>query len=284
MLASRPFGVPGPLSDCSHAIGRERIARDSQNPGRLPKQGRFRGLRARRYAVRNSMSSARAEVLEQRLSPERLRSYREATAGDLARAIELYEWNCAISAALLEVLGDVEVIVRNALHDSLTVWHARSPLGGEWYDNAHGQLSAPAVFQIAAARERLEKRRKAPSPGAMVAELNFGFWRYLLTKKYSSTLWPVVGRAAFPNMDHQRPQSLWARMGRLNDLRNRIAHHEPIHWRHIDRDLTDCLMAIRAVCLQAEEWSRDRARVLRLLALRPVTTFPTACRRRGSDP
>ncbi len=30
------------------------------------------------------MSSARAEVLEQRLSPERLRSYREATAGALA--------------------------------------------------------------------------------------------------------------------------------------------------------------------------------------------------------
>ncbi len=224
------------------------------------------------------MSRARVEVLQQRLSAERLRSYLTATAGDLDAAIALYEWNCAISAALLEVLGDVEVIVRNALHDSLTEWHARGPLGGEWYDNMHGLLAPQAVFDIAAARVRLEKRRKPVSPGAMVAELNFGFWRYLLTKKYSSTLWPAVGRAAFPNIDHRRPPLLWSRIGRLNDLRNRIAHHEPIHWRHIDRDLTDCLMVIRAVCLVAEAWSRDRARVLQVLALRPVPTRPNTDR------
>lgn len=216
------------------------------------------------------MSRVPAQVLQQRLSVERLRSYLAAAAGDLDGAIALYEWNCAISAALLEVLGDVEVIVRNALHDSLTEWHARGPFVGEWFDNEHGLLAPQAVYYVDAARERLAKRRKSVSPGAIVAELNFGFWRYLLTKKYSSTLWPVVGRTAFPNMDHRRPQLLWARMGRLNDLRNRIAHHEPIHWRDAALDLTDCLMVIRAVCLVSEAWSRDRARVLQVLALRPV--------------
>ena len=224
------------------------------------------------------MSRVPAEVLQQRLSVERLQSYLAATAGDLDAAIALYEWNCAISAALLEVLGDVEVIVRNALHDSLTEWNARVAPGGEWYDNAHGLLASQAVVYIDAARARLEKRRKPVSPGAMVAELNFGFWRYLLTKKYSTTLWPAVGRTAFPNMGHQRPQLLWARMGRLNDLRNRIAHHEPIHWRDIALDLTDCLMVIRAVCPVSEGWSRDRARVLQVLALRPVPTRPNADR------
>jgi hypothetical protein len=223
------------------------------------------------------MSTVPAEVLRRRLSIERLGGYLEATAGDLDAAIALYEWNCAISAALFEVLGDVEVIVRNALHDSLTAWHARSRLEGEWYENAHGLLAAQGVLDIAHAMLRLQRRRKPVSPGAVVAELNFGFWRYLLTKKYSSTLWPVVGREAFPEMNHQQPRSLWSRMARLHDLRNRIAHHEPIHWRHVDRDLTDCMMVIRAVCPEVEAWSRGRARVLQVLALRPAGRSGDAC-------
>ena len=230
------------------------------------------------------MSSAPAPLLQQRLSVERLRSYLSATAGDLDAAIALYEWNCAVSAALFEVLGDVEVIVRNALHDSLTSWHARGTFDGEWYDNEHGLLATEAAFYVDAARARLEKRRKPVSPGAMVAELNFGFWRYLLTKKYSSTLWPAAGRTAFPNMDHRRPQMLWARIGRLNDLRNRIAHHEPIHWRDIALDLKDCLMVIRAVCPVSEAWSRDRSRVLQVLALRPGAVTPNTGRGPWSDP
>lgn len=216
------------------------------------------------------MSRARPEILRRRLSGERLSGYLEASDGDLKAAIALYEWNGAVSAALFEVLGDVEVIVRNALHDALSAWHVRTAREGEWYDNAHGLLAPQADADVAAARVRLAKRRRPQSPGAVIAELNFGFWRYLLTKQYSTTLWPAMGRAAFPHIDHRRPQVLWARMSRLHDLRNRIAHHEPIHWRHIDRDLTDCLMVIRAVCPVSEAWSRDRARVLQVLDVRPV--------------
>lgn len=220
------------------------------------------------------MSRAPAEVLQRRLSAQRLGGYVEATAGDLDAAIELYEWNCAMSAALFEVLGDVEIIVRNALHDALTAWHARGPFAGEWYDNEHGLLAAREKTDVTTALLRLKRCRKPVSPGAVVAELNFGFWRFLLTKKYSSTLWPVIGRAAFPDISHRRPQLLWARMARLHDLRNRIAHHEPIHWRDIGLDLTDCLMVIRAVCPVSEAWSRDRARVLQVIAMRPQSPRP----------
>jgi len=220
------------------------------------------------------MSRVPAEVLQRRLSAQRLGGYVEATAGDLDAAIELYEWNCAMSAALFEVLGDVEIIVRNALHDALTAWHARGQFAGEWYENEHGLLAPQARADIASALLRLKRCRKPVSPGAVVAELNFGFWRFLLTKKYASTLWSVIGKSAFPALDHGRPQVFRARMARLHDLRNRIAHHEPIHWRDIGLDLTDCLMVIRAVCPVSEEWSRDRARVLQVLAIRPPSPRP----------
>jgi hypothetical protein len=220
------------------------------------------------------MSRVPAEVLQRRLSAQRLGGYVDATAGDLDAAIKLYEWNCAISAALFEVLGDVEIIVRNALHDALTAWHACGPFAGEWYDNEHGLLAPQARDDVASALLRLKRSRKPVSPGAVVAELNFGFWRFLLTKKYASTLWSVIGKTAFPAMDHGRPQAFRARMARLHDLRNRIAHHEPIHWRDIGLDHMDCLMVIRAVCPVSEAWSRDRSRVLQVLAMRPPSLRP----------
>ena len=70
------------------------------------------------------MRQADLRLLERRLSPERLAPYRAAADGDLARAIRLYEQNAALSAAFWVVLGDAEVLVRNAVHEQLTTWSA----------------------------------------------------------------------------------------------------------------------------------------------------------------
>ena len=51
------------------------------------------------------------------LSPARLARYRTAANGDLQRALELYEWNAKISAALMRDLGHVEIGLRNAYAD-----------------------------------------------------------------------------------------------------------------------------------------------------------------------
>ena len=208
-------------------------------------------------------------VLLNRLSPERLTSYLQSSGGDLSVALRLYEWNCAVSSAVFEVLGDVEVVVRNALHRELATWHSRNGFSDQWYDNSHGLLSPRAVEDVGRAKERLRKKNKLVTPGAVVAELSFGFWRFLLTKQYTSTLWPAVGSRAFPNLASSDARKLWSRMARLHDLRNRIAHHEPIHWRHVDRDLTDCMVTIGAVCATTEMWSRSRSRVEEVLLLRP---------------
>ena len=58
------------------------------------------------------------------LAPERLAPYRRATGGDLNEAVRLYEWNLAVSDALYEALGILEVVLRNALSTQLAV-----PLG-----------------------------------------------------------------------------------------------------------------------------------------------------------
>lgn len=218
------------------------------------------------------MSTSQHQVLLERLSIERMGSYLDVCAGDPVRALSLYEWNSSISAALYEVLGDVEVVVRNSLHDRLVTWYSSTGRPGQWFDGHCPYLSKQALDDISVAKKRLTDRGKTITSGALVAELSFGFWRFLVTNKYRSNLWPAVGMSAFPNLTDRDPRKLAQRMGRLHDLRNRIAHHEPIHTRRIDQDLADSFLVIRAVCTTSEAWARSRSRVEHVLSGRPSDT------------
>jgi hypothetical protein len=72
-----------------------------------------------------------ASVIVAALSPERIAPYLRATGdGDLDVAVRLYEWNLAISGALYEALGILEVVLRNALSTQLAVHHGT--LAGIW--------------------------------------------------------------------------------------------------------------------------------------------------------
>jgi hypothetical protein len=68
------------------------------------------------------MTQADLPTLERRISAERFAPYRAACADDAAQAIGLYERNLRLSAAFWEVLSDLEILIRNAMHDELTDW------------------------------------------------------------------------------------------------------------------------------------------------------------------
>jgi hypothetical protein len=191
----------------------------------------------------------------------------------LRTAIRLYEWNCAVSGAFFEALADVEVVLRNSLHGALTGWHGTQP--GYWYDDHQALLTPEAIENIAQARNRVARARKVETPGQVVAELSFGFWRFLLVKRYKPTLWRFALSAAFPNLPDADPDKLFARAGRLHALRNRIAHHEQIHTRVLEADLMDCRMVLRAIDPATERWVTSRERVTGLLSTRPLPHGPS---------
>ncbi|MGI8756461.1 MAG: hypothetical protein ACR2MB_11495, partial [Acidimicrobiales bacterium] len=59
------------------------------------------------------------------------------------------------------------------------------------------------------------------------------FWRYLLIARYEHSLWNPAMRSRFPALSHlsgaDSRKAVHARVEKLNYLRNRIAHHEPIY-------------------------------------------------------
>ena len=65
------------------------------------------------------------------------------------------------------------------------------------------------------------------TPGKIVVELMFDFWRYLSSAAHEKTLWAPAGHRAFPP-GTDRAAHVDGPVGRSHDLRNRVAHREPL--------------------------------------------------------
>ncbi|WP_433181925.1 hypothetical protein [Actinoallomurus sp. CA-150999] len=208
-------------------------------------------------------------TLRARLTRERLASYDAVARGSDAEAIALYEWNTAASAAFFASLQGFEVVLRNALHRELTTWHTARRLPGEWYDDPQDLLDDRGQRDIYEARRRVSVRRRPITRGRVVSELSFGFWRYLLTSRYEQSLWTPALRHAFPELRPQRRREVADRVARLHLLRNRLAHHEPIHRRDLETDYADLLFVAATMCPHAAAWIERTSTVLAVISQRP---------------
>lgn len=202
--------------------------------------------------------------------PERMRRYLMASDSDETRAASLYRWNAAMAAAFFEALGYLEVILRNAMHRQLSLWHHRRGRVGEWYDDPTRVLDDRCAGDIAYARQRIARRGAPEAPGRVVAELTLGFWRFLLDQRHQQILWAQALHRAFPGLPIRRRGEVQRPVNRLHRLRNRIAHHEPIHHEDLAGLHNDLLMVVGWIDPNAAAWLESAcSRLARLLTMRP---------------
>lgn len=212
------------------------------------------------------MPASTDELLERRISSERLAPYRAACGGDLAASLVLYAWNSRAGGAFWETIGHVEVLVRNAMHDQLTGWSTKQHAQARWYLDPGQLLTSRARDDITDARTRATRRGRAETPGRVVAELTLGFWRYLLAAQYDRTLWRTALYQAFPGISRRRVLDI---MISLHELRNRVAHHEPVHDRPLADLYTTALDLAGWVCPDTRSWIAANSRVPAVLSTRP---------------
>jgi|SRR5690625_592444 len=178
--------------------------------------------------------------IEQWLSAPRFSVYLTAARDDRAVALELYEWNTRLSASFAHDLAHLEVGLRNAYDRALTAhlnlpdhWTVCSnqvfaPVMRIRKRGSHRKVSVDINARPRAVLERAIREAGGPNalPGKVIAQLTFGFWRYLTSAAHEVTLWRPALHHAFPT-GTARPD-VDARLGRLHSLRNRVAHHEPL--------------------------------------------------------
>lgn len=126
-----------------------------------------------------------------------------------------------------------------------------------------------AASHIRAARRRVYKTNRGERPSRVITELSFGFWTFLLSRKYEASLWTGALRHSFPNLQPQERAVAYSAMQNLHTVRNRIAHHEPIYQRDLRADAADIASVLRWVNPVAERWEARRNVVPRQLDLQP---------------
>jgi len=176
----------------------------------------------------------RYKEFERIISAERMSRYVEACGGNTRKAMTLYRYNVELAQTVFPVIGFFEVALRNAINVELTI-----ALGNEWLKDSclpGGIFNIPNAHKtcdiISNAYHRL-LRDGLYSHTKLLAEMEFGVWKYM----FSPVQYRQTGRILlriFPNRPRSSVQMqynssyVFNELDKINTLRNRIAHHEPI--------------------------------------------------------
>jgi len=200
------------------------------------------------------------------LSPIRLGNYKTYfNTVDDYDLYGCYQWNGELSRSFLPIIHLLEITLRNAYHRELSRHHSVIVQNNrvdsfEWYN--HVKLTNHSAGSI---RNTLRSRNK---PDDVISKQTFGFWTNILSE--SVTPWGTVLKNIFPNVTRNwahRSNRDWleARKLVINDLRNRIAHWEPI-WKLPD--------------LMEERILRPRAAPLKVMSPAPTNAEQSIARLR----
>ena len=158
--------------------------------------------------------------------------YVTACNGDTKRAMTLYRLNLKLSQELFTGISCFEIGLRNAI-DSCYLIHS----GNNWLRNATlsgGMFDTPNCIRTKRLIDNnLQKLGLNHSHSKLIAEMDFGFWRYLFAQPQY-----FAGRQKLLQIFPAKPRStpsfqynqafIFNQLGLINEIRNRIAHHEPI--------------------------------------------------------
>lgn len=165
--------------------------------------------------------------------------FRCASSRELAGA---YLWGQAVAAAFQPTLGMYEVVLRNAIHLQASRLSSKGTSDScAWYDSANNSAltirgKTRAKVDKVLLDENGTRLVPQPAPDKVVASLSFGFWPNFLsglTVREKTLLLTKI----FHAHPHSKPkhwgrtenvQQLVGMLKDIQDLRNAVAHYEPI--------------------------------------------------------
>lgn len=195
------------------------------------------------------------------LSPDRLGTLNQLT-GNIKSSIELHQETLRLGAALMNVIASIEIALRNAIcenlgqHFGVAGWLLNPPASFQWraterskitqaLDSARraeysklSQAEKHALDTFAFPNGRPEhlshlnrakarRRQIAVTDGKMIAELTFYIWKRLCGPDYEHALWKPTLKRIFPHKSVKRSE-VSDHLENLYQVRNRLAHHEPV--------------------------------------------------------
>ena len=217
------------------------------------------------------------EQIHRSFSASRMQTYEAAASLAPCRIhpFELYPWNMQVSGAFMLPLHTCEIITRNAVAEALSLRH-----GPSWPWQESFRLSLPSSTGGFNARDELRRAASGcSSTASVVAGLRFAFWQQMFTQRFDQSLWAKTMRTVLPGSPdpaHRTRARAFTDLERVRQLRNRIAHHEPIFGRDLDEDLMTIARVVGLRCPHVGQWMRNHETVSEVLRRRPGLPTPPA--------
>lgn len=162
------------------------------------------------------------------ISTPRYLRYLSACGNSRQKALKLYRMNLLLSQKMYSVISVFEVILRNSIDR-----HMISRKGNTWLEDAiqiGGYLDAnPGCGDsFHNVHEAIAKLGENYTHDRLIAKFTLGFWTYQFApKEYAAsgdTLLEIFPKKPFGT----KQKDIFQKLIKINDMRNRIAHHEPI--------------------------------------------------------
>lgn len=176
-----------------------------------------------------------APHFEQLVSKPRLDSYRSYWKATPDEAVGIYMWNAEVCAELGKLLAHFEIALRNGIHRELSLNASPNGLASvAWWDTHWANLSTS--MQNAIQAERTSAGRVL-GPDEIVSRLSFGVWPNVLrwtAKSRARLLGPIfpghpLTLSGGPGWaDRRLRNDALDEVFEIKDVRNRVAHHEPL--------------------------------------------------------
>lgn len=177
----------------------------------------------------------RYNEFERVMSKTRMQRYLFSVSGNTKKAMRLYRLNLTLSQELFTIISCFEIALRNSI-DRLYI----SQHGSDWLRDSIMPGGIFTCQKCTTTANIIQKALSEIEPNykheKLLSKMDFGFWRYL----FAQPLYNAGGRVllkVFPNKPKSTPtmnidnSAVFNKIGRINELRNRIAHHEPVCFR-----------------------------------------------------
>jgi hypothetical protein len=166
------------------------------------------------------------------MSIPRMLRYKTACGNDSKKAMTLYRLNLRLSQELFTIISCFEISLRNAIDKHYTInygsdWLRDASQPGGIFDIPHCRVTRGIITDL------ITNFGTHYSHSKLLAKMDFGFWRYL----FAQPQYRAGGQSLihiFPAKPTSTPaiqynQSfIFNELAKVNNIRNRIAHHEPI--------------------------------------------------------
>jgi hypothetical protein len=207
-------------------------------------------------------------AFERTVSLTRWSTYLKASGYRQDLALRLNLWNAAVGQSFHFPLQTVEVALRNVSNAVLC-----DRFGADWArdQDCRAVLGSRRSAEIEKTITRLtNKYGPDPLTDQIVASLTLGFWAALLHSRYHGPVWAGYEADAFPNLGpHEELRAVGTVASDVQNLRNRIFHHEPLIGRDLSGDYGRIIKLLGWICAETRDWMRKYASDPVVIRMRP---------------